>query len=81
MSHPSGHVNTFTTLQFFTGISRNTLSKSYMLLSVSGISKFMHIIINMPYRFALEVSKGLKSIGSFAAKLGPIVKHLFYFCN
>ena len=27
MSHPIGHVNTFTTLQFFTGISRNTLSK------------------------------------------------------
>ena len=57
LSHPIGHVNTFTTMQFFTGISRNTLSKSYMLLSVSGISKFMHILINMPYHFALELSQ------------------------
>ena len=35
-----------------------------MLLSVSGISKFMHILINMPYCFALEVSKGLNAANS-----------------
>ena len=42
-------------MQFFTGISRNTQSKSYMLswLNVSGNSEIMHcgILINMPYSF------------------------------
>ena len=28
---PDRHVNNIPTMQFFTGISRNTLSKSYML--------------------------------------------------
>ena len=51
-----GYVNNIPTMQFVTGISRNTLSKSYMLSLtetsiVSGNSEIMHCgtPINMPY--------------------------------
>ena len=48
-----GHVNNIPTLQFFTGISRNTQWKSirYHWFSTSGNSILMHcgILINTPY--------------------------------
>ena len=51
-----GHVNNIPTMQSYTGISRNTQSKSYNMLcyyrlSVFEISKIMHcgILINMQY--------------------------------
>ena len=53
-----GRVNNSPTMQFFTGISRNT-QLSYIChhwLSVSRISKIMHwwTFINMPYYFRLD---------------------------
>ena len=52
MAHPIGHVNNIPTIQFFTGISRNTKSKLYML-SLNGISKIMYcrILINIPFYY------------------------------
>ena len=48
-----GHVNNIPTLQFFTGISRNTQSKliCYNWLNMSGSPEIMHwwIFINIPY--------------------------------
>ena len=54
------HVNSIPTMQFFTGTSRNTQWKSYMLsltLCVCGISKIKHcgIFITMPY-WSVEIS-------------------------
>ena len=45
------HVNNIPTMQFFTGISRNTQSKCYHCPSVSGNSEIMHcgILYNMHY--------------------------------
>ena len=46
-----GLVNNIHTIEFFTGVSRNTQSKSYRWLSVSRNSQIMHhlILINMSY--------------------------------
>ena len=49
-----GHVNNIPSMQLITGISRNTQSKSHMILlteCVSGNPEIMHcgILINMPY--------------------------------
>ena len=57
-----GHANNIPTIQFFIGISRNTLSKLYML-SLAEISKIMHcgILINMPYY--LSKGKAVKGTG------------------
>ena len=38
--NPIGHVRNIPTMQFFTGISRNTQSKSYMLSLTEGIWDF-----------------------------------------
>ena len=45
-----GHVHNIPTMQIFTGISRNTQSKFFML-SLSENSKIMHcgILVNTPY--------------------------------
>ena len=48
-----GHVNNIPTMHFFTGISRNTQSKSYMLSLTECVWKFRNNelwdLINMPY--------------------------------
>ena len=48
-----GHVNNIPTMQFFSGISRNTQSKTYMLRLTECVWEFrkMHcgILINIPY--------------------------------
>ena len=42
-----GHVNNIPTMQFFTGISRNTQSKSYMLALTERVWEFKILVMHL----------------------------------
>ena len=81
MCFKMGHVNNIPTMQFFTGISRNTQNLiCYHWLSVFGNSKIMHcgILINMPSPIEIRCNDGscVLALGKFWP-IGDIVIPFF----